>query len=158
MTHPAFEDRVVALSNGGEALARLAAVLGSPTRVAVLQALVASRELVDVQRLARRVGVDASPVRTHLELLVKEGLVREVEVRGRERRFETRLRDVRLVLVGVNRAAAPEKAAGAPPKSVVRLERKLAGLAKDMVKLEAAAARLARERDEAWRQAAGQHP
>ncbi|MHB8603735.1 MAG: helix-turn-helix domain-containing protein [Thermoplasmatota archaeon] len=150
MTSQAFDDRAATLDGQPEQLAELSAILGSSTRIAVLAALVQSKTPLHINEVARRVGVDASPVRTHLELLSRVGLVREVKGPvGRERRFETRLTNVRLVLEGVNRHAAPEKDRE-KPKTVVRLEKRLAGLSKDAAKVEEKAARLRKEIAEAW--------
>lgn len=147
----AFDDRVLSM-DGPEQLATVAAVLGSRTRLAVLRALVASAEPLHINELARRVGVDASPVRTHLELLVKAGLAREVGAPvGRERRFHTTLTNVRLVLEGADRPSAPERRVGPPPKEVQRLEKKRAALDKDLAKLAAKARKLDEEIQAAWR-------
>src|SRR5438067_9339231 len=132
IVHPSFDDRTVTL-DAPEQLAALSAVLGSRTRLAVLRALVSSDKPLHINEVARRVGVDASPVRTHLELLVKAGLAREVGLDvGRERRFETVLQGVRVTLEGAQRATAPEKGQAAQkPKDVSKIEKRLAELAKD---------------------------
>src|SRR5438874_7283767 len=120
--HPSFDDRTISL-DAPEQLATLGAVLGSRTRLAVLRALVSSDKPLHINEVARRVGVDASPVRTHLELLVKAGLAREVGLDvGRERRFETVLQGVRVTLEGAERATAPEKGRE-KPKDVVKIEK-----------------------------------
>ncbi len=149
MAHAAFDDRTVTL-DGPDQLARIATSLASRTRLAVLDALVRSATPLHINEVARRVGVDASPVRGHLEALVREGLAVEVTTGvGRERRFETRLRNVRLVLEGVNRAVAPEKSVPTP-RIVVKLERKLAAIAEDAAALDEKARRIRREIDAAW--------
>src|SRR5205823_14021620 len=117
-----------------------------------LRALVSSAKPLHINEVARRVGVDASPVRTHLELLVKAGLAREVGLDvGRERRFETVLQGVRVTLEGAERATAPEKERAAEkPKDVSKIEKKLAELAKDEAKIAEKARRLREELREAW--------
>jgi len=136
-----FDDRTVTLLGQPEVLADLAGVLGSPTRCAVLGALVRSDEPLHIQELARRVQVDASPVRTHLEVLARAGLVKEVTgTSGRERRFTTDLRDARLVLEGIHR---PREKAGEPPgKDERRVLKKLEVLGKKQARLEREAERL----------------
>ena len=146
---PGFDDRAVTL-DAPEQLADLGAALSSRTRLAVLAALTRSEKPLHINELARRVGVDASPVRTHLELLLKEGLAREVDSpTGRERFFETSLVNVRLVLEGVNRPVVP-KAAGEAPKTVLRLQKKLALIAKETARLEEKARRVNEEIQKAW--------
>lgn len=137
---PGLDDRVVTLLGTPGPLADIAGVLGSPTRLAVLAALLRSQEALHIQELARRVGVDASPVRTHLEVLCRAGLAREVkEGTGRERNFTSDLTDVRLVLVDANRPRLPP---GPPTRQQVRTAKKLDDLRKKMEKLEREAAKL----------------
>ena len=129
-----FDDRTVTL-DAPDQLADLGAALGNRTRLAVLGVLVRASEPLHINELARRVGVDASPVRSHLELLVKEGLAREVEPpTGRERRFETSLTNVRVTLEGVNRPRRPKDAP--LPKPALRIQKKMEALAKDLARLE----------------------
>jgi DNA-binding transcriptional ArsR family regulator len=150
--HPSFDDRTVTL-DAPEQLSLLGAVLGSRTRLQVLRTLVSAGQPLHINEIARRVGVDASPVRTHLELLVKAGLAREVGLDvGRERRFETVLQGVKVTLEGAERAAAPEKGRE-KPKDVAKLEKKLAELAKDESKLAEKARRIRDEIREAWAEA-----
>lgn len=138
-----LDDRVVTLLGTPGPLADVAGVLGSPTRLAVLAALVRSPDALHIQELARRVGVDASPVRTHLEVLCRAGLAREVkEGTGRERRFTTDLTDARLTLVDVHKPRAPP---GPPTRKQLRAREKLADLTKKMEKLEREAAELREE-------------
>lgn len=129
-----FDDRTVSL-DAPDQLADLGAALGNRTRLAVLAVLVRSDEPLHINEVARRVGVDASPVRSHLELLAKEGLAREVVApTGRERRFETSLTTVRVVLEGVNRPKLGKP--GELPKPALRIQKKMEALAKDLAKLE----------------------
>lgn len=149
---PGFDDRTVTL-DAPEQLADLGGVLASRTRLAVLRALMVADGPLHINEVARRVGVDASPVRTHLELLLKEGLVREVDaVVGRERKFTTSATAVRVTLENVNRAEAPHKGQE-PPKVVQRLERKLASIAESMARLEEKARRTRVEIEAAWKAA-----
>jgi DNA-binding transcriptional ArsR family regulator len=148
-----FDDRTVTLEGAPEQLAALGAVLSSRTRLAVLSTLVHSAEPLHINEIARRVGVDASPVRTHLELLVKAGLVTEVTADvGRERRFRTLLKDISVTLEGVNRVAAPEKRKE-PSKHVIRIQKRLAGVEADRQKMEAFVRRLQAELAAAWEEA-----
>ena len=129
-----FDDRTVSL-DAPDQLADLGAALGNKTRLAVLGVLVRASEPLNINEVARRVGVDASPVRSHLELLVKEGVAREVDApTGRERRFETSLVNVRLTLEGVNRPPAPKDAP--LPKPALRIQKRLLALQRDLARLE----------------------
>lgn len=137
-----FNDRSVTL-DAPEQLADMGAVLGSRTRLAVLGVLVRASEPLNINELARRVGVDASPVRTHLELLLKAGLIREVgSPSGRERRFETSLTGIGLVLHDVHKPKADGKDL---PRAAQRVQKKLDALAKEAAKLDAKGRKLAEE-------------
>lgn len=134
---PSFDDRTVSL-DAPEQLAALGTVLGVRTRLAVLHTLVRAEAPMNINEVARRIGLDASPVRGHLQALVAEGLAREVEApTARERLFETSLTNVVLTLEGARRTRRPPK--GPLPKAAQRLQRKLDDLQKDMAKLEAKA-------------------
>lgn len=136
-----FDDRVLTLLGGGSTLSDVAGVLASSTRAAILAALIRSEAPLHIQELGRRVGVDASPARTHLEVLCRAGLAREVgSPSGRERRFTTDVTDARIVLVDANRVRVPAPAES--PKEARRVERKLAGLAEKRSKLDREAAKL----------------
>lgn len=142
----AFDDRILTLG-APEQLAELAAVLGSSSRLAILRTLMASPEPLHINEVARRVGLDASPVRMHLQVMAAAGLVDEAETVGRERRFSTRVTGVRLALEGAERVA---RRAGPPPKAVQRLEKRMQALDKDAAKLAARAAKLRAEIEKAW--------
>ena len=145
---PGFDDRTVSL-DAPEQLADLGSTLASRTRLAVLRALMIAGQPLHINEVARRVGVDASPVRTHLELLAKERIVREVAAPvGRERRFTTSLTGIRVTLENANRPAAPAR--GKEPPKVARLQRKLDALAKDMERVEERARRTREEMARAW--------
>lgn len=147
--HSNFDDRTVTL-DAPEQLATLGALLGSRTRLAVLRTLIAAGGPLHINEIARRVHVDASPVRTHLELLVKAGLAREVGLDvGRERKFETVLEGVRVTLEGAQRATAPEKGRERS-RAVLKIEKKLAELSKDEAKLAEKARKLREELRAAW--------
>jgi DNA-binding transcriptional ArsR family regulator len=89
----------------------IARVIGDPTRVGMLDALVDDREL-PASELARRVGVSASTASAHLARLVDARLV-AVERHGRQRRY--RLADDAVA------AAVEALAAIAPPRPVQSL-------------------------------------
>lgn len=144
-----FDDRTVTL-DAPEQLADLGLVFSARTRLAVLGVLVRADRPLNINEVGRRVGVDASPVRGHLELLVKEGLAREMPTTsGRERLFETSLKNVTVTLEGYH--AHKVAVAGKPPKAVVRLQRKLDAMRKDMSRLEEKARRVQEEINEAWK-------
>lgn len=146
---PGFDDRTVTL-DAPDQLADLGSAFASRTRIAVLAALVRADKPLHINELARRVGVDASPVRTHLELLLKEGLVREVSApTGRERNFEPALTGVLVTLEGVNRPVAPVKGLE-PTKAIVRLQRKLEAMEKDISRIQAKAREVQAEMREEW--------
>lgn len=156
---PGFDDRTVTLAGSAEQLADLGSALSSRTRVAVLAALIRAEKPLHINELARRVGVDASPVRTHLELLMKEGLVREVDsATGRERFFETNVTGIRIAIEGVNAPRVPRDVE--KPKSVLRLERKMQLIEKESARLAEKAKRVQDEMGKAWAAASrpGQKP
>lgn len=134
---PSFDDRTVSL-DAPEQLAALGAALGVRTRLAVLSTLVRADRPLNINEVARRVGVDASPVRSHLEALVREELAREVEApTARERLFETPITNVVVTLEGARRAGRLPK--GPLPRAAAKLQKRLDDLQKDMAKLEAKA-------------------
>lgn len=147
-TMPGFDDRTITL-DAPEQLEKLGDVLGSRTRLAVLAVLVRADRPLHINEIARRVGVDASPVRTHLELLVRAGVARELDTPARERLFETSLTNVVLTLEGVNRANRPERGRE-PPKPVVRLQRKLEAMKRDIARIEEKARRVQDEIRKEW--------
>lgn len=126
--------------------------LSTATRVAIVATLVNAGEPLHIREIARRVDMDPSPVRAHLELLVKTGFARELHEPGRERRFVAEVSGVRLVLSPPDRPAdAPP---GDPPKAVRKLTEKMADLEAKIHKLELELARLGDERADAWLAAA----
>lgn len=146
---PGFDDRTVTL-DAPEQLSDLGLVLSSRTRLAVLGVLMRADKPLNINEIARRVNVDASPVRGHLELLVKEGLAVEVETTtGRERLFETSLTKVTVTLEGYHSTRRPKKK-GETPKTVARLERKLDAMRKDMARIEEKARRVQEEIKAEW--------
>lgn len=126
--------------------------LSTATRVAILSSLIHAGEPLHIRELARRVEADPSPVRAHLELLVKTGYVREIHDSGRERRFVADVSGVRLVLT------PPERPADAPvteaPKAVRKLTEKIQDVESKIHKLELELARLGQARADAWLDAA----
>lgn len=150
---PGFDDRTVSLAGAAEQLADLGSALSSRTRVAVLAALIRSDKPLHINELARRVGVDASPVRTHLELLLKQGLAREVDSpTGRERFFESDVAGITITIEGVNKPRAPKDVD--KPKTVLRLERKMLLIEKESARLTEKARRVQEEMSKAWGAAA----
>lgn len=147
LVHPGFDDKTVTMG-APDQLAELSAVLGSSSRLAILRVLMASDKPLNINEVARRVGLDASPVRMHLQVMAAASLVDEAEGMGRERRFTTRLTGIRLTLEGAGRAA---RRVGPPPKAAQRLGKKLADLQKDIAKLEAKARATADEIEATWR-------
>jgi DNA-binding transcriptional ArsR family regulator len=90
-------------------IAAVARVIGDPTRLAMLDALLEEREL-PASELARRSGVSASTASTHLARLVEARLL-AVERHGRQRRYR---------LVGAPVAAAVEALTAIAPVRQVR--------------------------------------
>lgn len=152
MRPPGFDDKSVTLEGQPDQLAELASVLASRTRLAVLQTLMRAPDALHINEIARRIGVDASPVRQHLEILLKQDIVEEVKGLGRERRFTTRLRDVHVLLEGVHRAVAPEKTAPRT-KQVQKLEKRLAALEAEMARLAEVGRKMKADLAEAWSEA-----
>lgn len=134
-----FTDACFALSNG--------------TRLAVLQTLLLTPEPLHIREIARRVGLDASPVRTHLEILVKTGFARELADPGRERRFVAAVSGVRLVQTPSERPADVPRDLEAP-KAVRKITDRMRALEDKLFRLERELADLADERAAAWREAA----
>ena len=125
--------------------------LSTATRVAIMGVLVNAEEPLHIREVARRVELDPSPVRAHLELLVKTGFARELRDAGRERRFVADVSGVRLVLSPPERPIdAPP---GDPPKAVRKLVEKMRDVEEKIHKLELELARLGEARAEAWRAA-----
>jgi DNA-binding MarR family transcriptional regulator len=127
--------------------------LSSGTRIEVLKVLLHATEPVHIREVARRLQLDPSPVRGHLDLLVKTGFAREIPEPGRERRFVANVSDLRLVLVPPVRPADAD-----PAREESKPMRKLAERMKDveakMHKLELELAKLGEERASLWLQPA----
>lgn len=123
--------------------------LSSGTRIAVLQALLLATEPLHIREIARRVGADPSPVRTHLDLLVKTGLAREIPDPSRERRFVAHVSGVRLVLTPPERPVdAPQERQ--PTKAIQRINDRMKTVLEKIHKYERELAALADERAELW--------
>lgn len=125
--------------------------LSAGTRLAVLQVLLNADGPLHIREIARRVGSDPSPVRTHLELLVKTGLAREIPEAARERRFVADVSGIRLVLT------PPERPADAPAgaeatKAIRKITDKIRGLEEKVHRLEREMADLADERAALWKE------
>lgn len=127
--------------------------LSAGTRLAVLQSMLLSPEPMHIRELARRVGADPSPVRTHLDLLVKTGFAREIQDTTRERRFVADVSGVRLMLTPPDRPG-DVPAATTPSKSVLKITEKLRAIDEKIHKLEREAAELSDERAALWREIA----
>lgn len=126
--------------------------LSSGTRLAVLQVLLQAQEPLHIREVARRVGIDPSPVRTHLDVLVKTGYAREIPDPSRERRFVADVSGVRLILTPPERPIdAP--AGKAPTKGIQRINEKMRHLEEKIHRYERELAQLADERAELWKKA-----
>lgn len=147
MLAPAF--RVLTPDGDEHRFTEACFALSTATRVAILSTLMHATEPLHIREVARRVGTDPSPVRTHLELLAKTGFVRELHEPGRERRFIANVSGLRLVL------APPERPIDAPPGEPSRLVKKLGEKIKEaeskVHRLELEIARLGELRQKAWR-------
>lgn len=125
--------------------------LSGGTRVEVLRVLLLSREPLHIREIARRVKLDASPVRTHLEVLMKTGLVRELPEPGRERRFVADVSGVRLILTPPERPV--DAPADKPPsRAILRIGEKMRHIEERVHKMERELAELSDERARLWRE------
>lgn len=127
--------------------------LSSGTRLAVLQALLLADGPLHIREVARRVGLDPSPVRTHLDLLVKTGLAQEIPDATRERRFIADVSGVRLILT------PPERPADVPreleaSKAIRKTTEKIRALEDKAHRIEREIAALAEERAFLWKELA----
>lgn len=123
--------------------------LSSGTRLAVLQALLLADGPLHIREVARRVGLDPSPVRTHLDLLVKTGLARELPDASRERRFVANVSGVRLILTPPERPADVPREAE-PTKAIRKVTEKMRALEEKQHRIERDLAELADERAALW--------
>lgn len=142
-------DRVLAWPHDEGRFTDAAFALSSGTRLAVLDALVHAGDAgLHIHEAARRVGVDASPARQHLELLAKTGLATEgPRGVGRERRFATRITGIKLILEGVDRPRPPKPPTDARSQKALRkIDAKIEDVKKEMMKLRSELAKLEKER------------
>lgn len=125
--------------------------LSSGTRVEVLNVLLRAQEPLHIREVARRVQLDPSPVRGHLDVLVKTGFARELPEPGRERRFVADVSDLRLVLSPPARPADadPKKE---PSKPIRKISERIEEIQAKMHKLELELAKLGEERAKLWRE------
>lgn len=123
--------------------------LSSGTRMAVLRTLMLAEEALHIREIARRVQADPSPVRTHLDLLVKTGLAREMPDPSRERRFVADVSGVRLILTPPERPADVPRERE-PTKAIHKLTDKMRALEDKIFRLERELADLADERAALW--------
>ena len=127
--------------------------LSSGTRLAVLNTLLLAEGPLHIREIARRVGLDPSPVRTHLDLLVKNGLADELPDASRERRFIANVSGVRLALTPPERPASVPRALE-PTKAIRKATDKIRSLEEKLHRIEREIAALAEERALLWREAA----
>ena len=125
--------------------------LSAGTRLAVLMTLLHAEEPLHSREVARRVGTDASPVRTHLDLLVKTGLARELPDPSRERRFVADVAGVRLMLTPPVRPA-DVPASRQPTKAVHKITEKIRSLEEKLHRIEREIADLQDERVALWKE------
>lgn len=123
--------------------------LSSGTRIEVLKVLLHATEPLHIREVARRLQLDPSPVRGHLDLLVKTGFAREIPEPGRERRFVAEVSDMRLVLVPPVRPA-DAVAANADSRPIRKITEKMKDVESKMHKLELELAKLGEERAALW--------
>lgn len=145
-------ERILTPEGDAHRFAEACFALSAGTRLAVLQALLAATEPLHIREVARRVGIDPSPVRTHLDLLVKTGFAKEIPDAARERRFVADVSGVRLIL------APPERPLGVPPdkpptKAIQRLNEKMRHIEEKIHRYERELATMMDERAELWKNA-----
>lgn len=144
-------ERILTPDADAHSFAEACFALSAGTRLAVLRVLLYADGPLHIREIARRVGSDPSPVRTHLELLVKTGLAREMPEPGRERRFVADVSHVRLVLT------PPERPRDVPPeleatKAIRKVTEKIRALEDKVHRLEREIADLADERAALWKE------
>lgn len=125
--------------------------LSSGTRMQVLNVLLMAKEPLHIREIARRVGADPSPVRTHLDLLVKTGFARELPEHGRERRFVAEVSSIRLLLAPTERPADVPHTKEAS-RTIRRITEKIKEIESKMHKLDRELAELAEKRAALWRE------
>ncbi|GEM_PF-3697256 len=131
--------------------------LSSGTRIGALMTLLHAEEPLHIREVARRVGTDPSPVRTHLDLLVKTGLAREIPDPTRERRFVADVSGLRLVLTPPARPA--DVPASLPPsKAIHKATDKIRGLEEKLHRIEREIVELHEERAALWKALAQERP
>lgn len=148
----ALRDRVLTPEGNGHRFVDACFAMSSGTRLAVLQTLMASGVPLHIRELARRIGLDPSPVRSHLEVLVKTGYARELDEVGRERRFIADVSAIRLVL------APPERPLDIPQdieptRPIEKMTARMEALQAKITRMEREIADLAEARADMWRRA-----
>lgn len=125
--------------------------LSSGTRLEVLNVLLTAQEPLHIREVARRVSMDPSPVRGHLDVLVKTGFARELPEPGRERRFVADISEVRVVMTPPSRPIEvdPKKP---PSRHIRKIGERMKEIEGKMHKLEMELAKLADERATMWRE------
>lgn len=143
-------ERILTPEGDAHRFAEACFALSAGTRLAVLQTLLQAQEPLHIREVARRVGMDPSPVRSHLDLLVKTGFAREIPDASRERRFVVDVSGVRLILTPPERPVdAP--AGKAPTKAIQRLNEKMRHIEEKIHRYERELATLADERAALWK-------
>ena len=127
--------------------------LSAGTRMEVLSVLMGATQPLHIREIARRIQSDPSPVRAHLDLLVRMGFARELPELGRERRFVAEVSAVRVILTPPERPADVDPKRE-PPRAVRRKTEKIRELEAKVHKLELELAELADERAALWRKGA----
>ena len=145
-------ERILTPEGDAHRFAEACFALSSGSRLAVLRTLLTAPEPLHIREVARRVGLDPSPVRTHLDLLVKMGLAREIPDPSRERRFVADVSGVRLILTPPERPLdAP--AGKQPTKAIQRINEKMRHVEEKLHRYERELAELADQRAALWKQA-----
>ena len=143
-------ERILTPEGDAHRFAEACFALSAGTRLAVLQTLLVAQEPLHIREVARRVGMDPSPVRSHLDLLVKTGFAREIPDASRERRFVVDVSGVRLILTPPERPV--DAPAGKPPtKAIQRVNEKMRHLEEKIHRYERELAALADERATLWK-------
>lgn len=143
-------ERVLTPEGDAHRFTELCFALSSGTRLGVLVTLLHAREPMHIREIARRVGLDPSPVRTHLEMLAKTGLAREVPEPGRERRFVADASAIRLFILPPDKPTDVPDDIG-PTKQILKATDKIHAIEEKIHRLQREMTALADERNALWR-------
>lgn len=141
-------ERILTPEGDEHAFADACFALSAGARLAVLQVLLTADQPLHIREVARRVGVDPSPVRTHLDVLVRTGFAREIPDNSRERRFVADVSGVRLILTPPERPV--DAAPGHETKAIRKLTDKIRGLEEKVFRIEREIGELADQRTALW--------